>query len=172
MTSRSLAVPVLLRAMLMLATLATAACGSKSKQPASAGASMDAKVAIELAVHSTRETNDGRPLHVVVRAVDPETYAADSYASIADLVSRKDESVLTTFVVFPGHAAEAALQVSASAPIAVYFLFTKPGKPWRTLIDAPLDRRIELRLARASIEPDEKPDEKPGEKDENGAEGD
>ncbi len=166
MTSRALALPALVAAMLVLAAL-TMACGSSSKPPA-AEASIDARVAIELAVHSTRKTNDGRPLHVVVRAVDRATYAADSYASIADLVSRKDESVLTTFVVFPGHEAEAAVQVSAKAPIAVYFLFTKPGKPWRKLIAAPLDRRIDLRLARASIEPDQNADDG----DENGAEDD
>ena len=139
-------------ATLMLAMLATA-CGSKSSPPAAAP---DAKTEIEIAVQSTRKTNDGRPLHVVVRAVDRETWAADSYASIADLVSRKDESVLTTFVVFPGHEAEATLQVSARKPVAVYFLFTKPGKTWRRLIDAPLAKRIELRLASASIQEEEK----------------
>lgn len=143
-------------AALMLAILATTACGSKSRPPAAA---LDAKVEIALAVQSTKKTNDGRPLHVVVRAVDRETWAADSYASIADLVSRKDGSVLTTFVVFPGHEAEAALQVSAKAPIAVYFLFTKPGKPWRKLIDAPLARRIELRLASTSIQEEEEKEE-------------
>jgi hypothetical protein len=166
MTPRSRAVPApVLLALLAAATLAAAACGSKSQRPATAPeATIDAKVQIELAVHSTRKTNDGRPLHVVVRAVDRETYAADSYASIADLVSRKDASVLSTFVVFPGHEAEAALQVSSKDPIAVYFLFTKPGRPWRKLIDAPLARRIELRLARASIEADQE--------DDNGAEDD
>jgi hypothetical protein len=146
-------------AALMLAILATTACGSKSRPPA---ASPDAKVEIALAVQSTKKTNDGRPLHVVVRAVDRETWAADSYASIADLVSRKDESVLTTFVVFPGHESEATLQVSPRNPIAVYFLFTKPGKPWRKLIDAPLARRIELRLASASIQENEPKDEDDG----------
>lgn len=140
-------------ATLVLALLATAACGSKSRPPAAAP---DAKIEIELTVQSTEKTNDGRPLHVVVRAVDRETWAADSYASIADLVSRKDASVLTTFVVFPGHLAEATLQVSAKDPIAVYFLFTRPGRPWRKLVDAPLARRIELRLASASIQEDEK----------------
>jgi hypothetical protein len=149
-------------ATLVLAMLATAACGSKSRPPAAAPA--DAKIDIELAVQSTEKTNDGRPLHVVVRAVDRETWAADSYASIADLVSRKDASVLTTFVVFPGHEAEATLQVSARKPIAVYFLFTRPGKPWRKLVDAPLARRIELRLASASIQEGE-PREEAGEKD-------
>jgi len=58
-------------------------------------------------------------------------------------------------VVFPGHPAQAKLQVSAQSPIAVYFLFTNPGKPWRKLIGAPLDRRIELRLAGASIQEDD-----------------
>jgi predicted small lipoprotein YifL len=153
-------------ATLVLALLATAACGSKSRPPAAAppDAKPDAKIDIELTVQSTEKTNDGRPLHVVVRAVDRETWAADSYASIADLVSRKDASVLATFVVFPGHQAEATLQVSARNPIAVYFLFTRPGKPWRKLVDAPLARRIELRLASASIQEGE-PREEAGEKD-------
>jgi hypothetical protein len=152
MTAQALR-PALGLATLVLAMLGITGCGSKSRPPA---ATPDAKTEIAIAVQSTKQTNDGRPLHVVVRAVDRETWAADSYASIADLVSRKDDSVLTTFVVFPGHEAEAKLQVSARNPIAVYFLFTQPGKPWRKLIDAPLARRIELRLAGASIAEQEK----------------
>jgi hypothetical protein len=148
--------PALRLATFLVAMLGTSACGSKSRPPAAAP---DAKTEIAIAVESTQKTNDGRPLHVVVRAVDRATWAADSYASIADLVSRKDESVQTTFVVFPGHEAEARLQVSTRKPIAVYFLFTQPGKPWRKLIDAPLARRIELRLASSSIEEQEPEEE-------------
>jgi hypothetical protein len=136
----------------LLAAVTLVACGSR---PRPAKPAADASVEVTLAVDSNKETNDGRPLHAVVRVVDKETYAADSYASIADLVSQQDPSVLATFVVFPGHRARAAVQVSAKTPIAVYFLFTSPGKPWRKLIDAPLPKRVELRLARASIHDDD-----------------
>lgn len=145
-----IAFPIALLALLSTANLV--ACGGK---PRPAKPSADAQIEVELAVDSTRETNDGRALHALVRAVDKETYAADSYASIADLVSQRDPSVLATFVVFPGHRAQASLQVSRKTPIAVYFLFTSPGKPWRTLIDAPLPGRVELRLGRSSIEADD-----------------
>lgn len=131
---------------LVLAALA-AACGSKPR-PAAAPSS---KVEIELVVHSTSETNDGRPLHAVVRAVDRETYVADSYAQVANLVTHKDESVLATFVVFPGHEKRLTIEVARKTPVAVYALFTRPGKQWKKLVEEPLPSPVQIFLSKRVI---------------------
>jgi predicted component of type VI protein secretion system len=132
--------------MLVLAALAPA-CGSKPR-PAPTTSN---EVEIELVVHSTSETNDGRPLHAVVRAFDVETYVADSYAHVANLVTHKDESVLATFVVFPGHEKRLTIEVGKKTPIAVYALFTRPGKQWKKLIEEPLPSPVQLFLSKRVI---------------------
>ena len=141
MTARALVV-------LVLATLAAPACGSKPR-PAAAAAS--GKVEVELVVRSTRETNDGRPLHAVIRAVDRETYVADSYADVANLVTRKDESVLATFVVFPGHEHRQTIEIAKKTPIAVYALFTRPGTQWKKLFEEPVASPVQIFLSRRVI---------------------
>jgi predicted component of type VI protein secretion system len=133
--------------MLVLAALAAPACGSKPR-PAAATSNT---VEVELVVHSTSETNDGRPLHAVVRAVDSETYVADSYAHVASLVTHKDESVLATFVVFPGHEKRLTIEVGKKAQIAVYALFTRPGKQWMKLIEQPLPSPVRIFLSKRVI---------------------
>lgn len=132
---------------MLLVTLVAPACGSKSK-PAAAPSS---KVEVEIVVRSTRETNDGRPLHAVVRAVNRETYVADSYAHVAGLVTRKDESVLATFVVFPGHEHRQTIELGKKTPIAVYALFTRPGKQWKKLIEEPVTSPVEIHLSKRVI---------------------
>ncbi len=133
--------------MLVLAILAAPACGSKPR-PASPTSN---KVEIEVVVRSTGETNDGRPLHAVVRAVNRETYVADSYAQVANLVTHKDESVLATFVVFPGHEKRLTIEVGKKTPIAVYALFTRPGKQWKKLIEEPVPSPVQIFLSKHVI---------------------
>lgn len=135
------------RAMVMLAflALATSACGSRPRPAAPTSNE------IELVVQSTRETNDGRPLHVVVRTVDKETYVADSYAHVANLVTNKDESVLATFVVFPGHEKRLTIDVAKKTPVAVYALFTRPGKQWKKLVEEPLPSPVRIFLSKRVI---------------------
>lgn len=145
MTARALA-------MLLVAALAAPACGSKPPRTgAKAGDKAGDKIEVELVVRSTSETNDGRPLHAVIRAVDRETYAAESYAHVASLITRKDESVLATFVVFPGHEHRLTIEVGKKTPIAVYALFTRPGKQWKTLLERPTTTPVRLSLSRHSI---------------------
>lgn len=145
MTARALA-------MLLVAALAAPACGSKPPRTgAKAGDKAGDKIEVELVVRSTSETNDGRPLHAVVRAVDRETYVADSYADVAALVTRKDESVLATFVVFPGHEHRQIVEVGKKTPIAVYALFTRPGKQWKTLLEHPTPAAVRIALSRHDI---------------------
>ena len=134
--------------MLLLATLALA-CGGKKPPPATPAASD--KIEVEIVVRSTRETNDGRPLHAVVRAVDQETYVADSYAQVANLVTHKDESVLATFVIFPGHEHRQTIEVGKKTPIAVYALFTRPGKQWKKLLGHPTATPVQIVLSRHNI---------------------
>lgn len=132
---------------LALASLLAAACGGAQTR-----SSADNKVKLEIVVHASEDTNDGRPLHAVVRAVDMETYLADSYESVAALVNHKDDSVLATFVVFPGREQTVVIEASPKTPVAVYFLFTRPEGAWKELVTLPLARKLERALSRNRIE--------------------
>ncbi len=48
-------------------------------------------------------TNSGRPLQVLVRSVDEQTYRQDSYAAVSQQVIHPDQSVLRKLVIEPRH---------------------------------------------------------------------
>jgi hypothetical protein len=133
--------PVSHRALIALA-LATAAalagCGG-SQHPASAPT-------VTLSVTPLPTCNRGRPLQAVVRAVTLKQFVEDQYGSIAKLVVGPDDSVLSSFVVFPGIAQTIAFTPPAKGGFAVYFLFTgAAGTSWKQLFDAaPSTVRLEL----------------------------
>jgi hypothetical protein len=70
----------------------------------------------------------------------------DQDRTIARLVVSPDESVLSSFVVFPGVAQTIRFAPPAKGGFAVYFLFTgTTGTSWKRLFDgAPSTIRLEL----------------------------
>ncbi len=90
--------------------------------------------------------NRGRPLHALVRAVTLKQFVEDPYSTIAQLVVSPDDSVLSSFVVFPGIAQTITFTPPAKGGFAVYFLFTgATGTSWKQLFDtAPSTIRLEL----------------------------
>lgn len=123
---------------LVLCMLAALGCGSRQK-PAPAPE-------VLLSVRSEESTNAGRPLHVLVRSVDFKTFVEESYQDVAGLVVAPDASVLATFIVFPGSAHAEKIAKPEKGGIAMYFLFTEPGNPWKRLFEEPLAKRIEISL--------------------------
>lgn len=92
---------------------------------------------VTLSLNPLPTCNRGRPLQAVVRAVTLKQFVEDQYASIAKLVVGPDESVLSSFVVFPGVAQTVTFSPPAKGGFAVYFLFTgATGSSWKQLFDA------------------------------------
>jgi hypothetical protein len=133
------------RALALLAIVALAAgCGGKGARPEprpDAGAPTTA-----ISVTPSQTSNRGRPLHALVRAVTLKQFAEDQYRSVAQLVVSPDESVLSSFVVWPGVDQTIKIPRPAKGAVAVYFLFTgATGTSWKQLFDgAPSSIRIEL----------------------------
>lgn len=107
--------------------------------PACGGAQSPAKgstaAQLELIVHSDQETNQGLPFRMLVRTVDLKTYVEESYADVASKVMSPDDSILGSVVIFPGKQARVPVDRPANAPLGVYFLFTRPGDPWKLRIE-------------------------------------
>ncbi len=101
---------------------------------------------VTLSVIPSATCNRGRPLQALVRAVTLKQFVEDQYGNIAKLVVGPDDSVLSSFVVFPGVAQTITFPPPAKGGFAVYFLFTgATGTSWKQLFDgAPSAIRLEL----------------------------
>ncbi len=96
-------------------------------------------VKLPIVVRASADSNDGRPLYVVVRVVDEQGFIEDSYAAVSALVVEPDESVLATILVFPGTVAYEELELEAPPEtLGVYALFSvvEEGK-WKLLLEGP-----------------------------------
>jgi hypothetical protein len=75
-------------------------------------------------------------VQAVIRAVTLKQFVEDQYRNIAQLVVSPDESVLASFVVFPGVPQTVKFAPPAKGGAAVYFLFTDAsGTSWKQQID-------------------------------------
>ena len=133
---------ITIAAALALAVASTGATGCGGGQHAAAAAA-----SVTLIVSSPATCNHGRPLQAVVRAVTLKQFVEDQYRSIAQLVVSPDESVLASFVVFPGVAQTVKFAPPAKGGAAVYFLFTDAsGTSWKQQID-PASTSVRLQLS-------------------------
>jgi hypothetical protein len=102
-------------------------------------------------IKSPQDLNAGRPVRMLIRAVDQQEYVNESYLAVADKVVVKDDSVLYSAVVYP----QLPLMVSVKKgekSIGVYFFFTQPGSRWKTLLEMPLPHVTEIRLSQSNID--------------------
>lgn len=81
--------------------------------------------------------NAGRPFYAVVRTVVLKDFVEDQYDDIATLVIAPDETVLASFLVFPGRSSEVAI-AKPKGSVGVYCLLTEAsGTSWKRLYRAP-----------------------------------
>lgn len=101
---------------------------------------------VTLSVIPSPTCNRGRPLQALVRAVTLQQFVQDQYSNVARLVVGPDDSVLSSFAVFPGVDQTITFTPPAKGGFAVYFLFTgATGASWKQLFDtAPSTLRLEL----------------------------
>ncbi|MDY7233078.1 hypothetical protein [Hyalangium rubrum] len=97
-------------------------------------------------IKSPADSNEGRPLYMVIREVDPKQYLADTYVDVAAKVVTPDKTVLQTVVIYPGTTKQVRVKKPPELPVAIAFLFTTPDGAWQTLLDVPLPEKVELEL--------------------------
>ncbi|HEX8701505.1 MAG TPA: hypothetical protein VF815_21940 [Myxococcaceae bacterium] len=103
-------------------------------------------------VKAAPNTNQSRPVYMVVRAVDPKAYLSQSYDEVVDKVVSPDEAVLHSSVVYPGRTRQVNVQVPQTLPVAVSFLFTSPDGAWQTLLDAMVPGTVDINLEGSRIQ--------------------
>lgn len=102
-------------------------------------------------------TNNGRPLQVLVRAVDEQTYRQDSYSVVSQQVIRPDQSVLRKLVIEPRQKGKKSFCVKPGKGkgMAVYALYTSPIGPWKMLFLPSLPLMVTIPLGRRGIKVEE-----------------
>lgn len=106
---------------------------------------------ITINVLAAPNTNQSRPLYMVVRTVDPKAYLSQSYDEVVEKVVKPDESVLHTAVVYPGANRQVRVKVPQPLPVAVAFLFTSPDGAWQTLLEAVVPGTVDIELEGSRI---------------------
>lgn len=127
-----------LAAWLALAALLVG-CGSSQAKPP------------RLVVQAPRDVNDGKPVYMMLRAVDEATFAAESYQAVAAKVVTPDDSVLLAEAIYPSTSPSFEVTPPEKKALGVYFFFTRPGGPWRKLLTAPLPKETTIELERDRI---------------------
>lgn len=109
---------------------------------------------LRLTVNANSETNQGRPLRVLVRKVSEAQYRSESYASVAALVITPDASVVRSFIVDPRSRYKRSFWVKSesSTPLGLYFLYTGPTASWKMWLQPQLPWRITVPLGRSGVD--------------------
>jgi hypothetical protein len=89
-------------------------------------------------VSAQADANAGRPLYVVVRAATLKDFVEDQYREVAALVIEPDETVLASFLVFPGTEQQLTIAKPEGKTVGVYCLLTlATGTSWKRLFEEP-----------------------------------
>jgi len=105
-------------------------------------------------VQSSKDTNDGKPLYMLVRAVDSRALVSESYADASALVftTKKDPTVKHVQAIMPGTEINVTIPTPESSDVALYFFYTQPGDQWRIPLTQPLPSDIVVELGSNQIE--------------------
>lgn len=106
---------------------------------------------LHLSVKAPSGTNQGRPLYMLVRKVDPKQFAIESYGEVSARVFQPDADVLLSALIYPGTLQRLKVPLPDNAPVAVSFLFTAPDGTWQQFVNAPAPGSLDIELLEGRI---------------------
>lgn len=123
---------------------------TKKKDDSSPTPAAPAVETLTIRMKAESNANAGRPLYTVVRAVSLKDFVEDGYQEIVSLVIEPDETVLASFLVFPGTEQKLEIPKPKSKTVGVYCLLTQAsGTSWKRLFEEP--ESIEVTVGREQI---------------------
>lgn len=102
-------------------------------------------------VQSHQDTNQGRPLHVLVRTVSSEQYRDESYADVVQLAVKPDKTVIRTLLLEPNQKRRMFLTVPSDKSVGIYLLLDSTTGSWKLLLPPPLPWTISVPLGRTGV---------------------
>jgi hypothetical protein len=101
-------------------------------------------------VTSTRETNQGNVLHMMVRSLsaDAAATATESYedATVMLFAQNRDPDVVAAEPIIPGRPIHLELEEPLDHSVVVYFFYTNPGESWRVQVENPPPEALRIEL--------------------------
>jgi len=107
-----------------------------------------------ITLRADAETNQGRPIAVLIRSISEQDYRKEPYAVLAQLATQPDKSVLRMLTLQPKDRLKKRLWLSvpAKTPVAIYFLYTSQTGSWKMLLVPPLPWSASVPLGRHGVE--------------------
>jgi hypothetical protein len=107
-----------------------------------------------LVLRASADTNQGRPLQVLIRSVPVQTYRSEPYTALARLVIEPDKSVLRVLTIEPrdNYKRRLYLAVPAEVPVALYFLYESQTGSWKMLLPPRLPWSVTVPLGRKGVD--------------------
>jgi hypothetical protein len=109
---------------------------------------------IRVTVRYASDTNDGRPLYLMVRSGQVDNLSSQPYDEAADMVFAvpRDASVEKTEAILPGHEQISFyIKKPEDADLVVYFFFTRPRAKWLYRIPRPIPSEVEIVLGDSEV---------------------
>lgn len=89
-------------------------------------------------IKSSKNTNQGAPFYLVVKATDFPSFLSENYNEVAQLLDNppKEEPCFEIFCIIPGKDQMFTIERPVEAgSLGFYFLFTKPGNIWKQIVE-------------------------------------
>ena len=108
---------------------------------------------VRVTLQADAETNQGRPLRVLVRSVNEQAYREETYASASRLVILPDATVLQSLTLEPRPRETRKFWVKSEKgkAMALYFFYTAPTASWKVWLKPALPWRITVPLGRTGV---------------------
>lgn len=100
-------------------------------------------------IKTTKNTNQGTPLYVVLKETNMAQFLIQDYHEIAAQSFWKEEDIPggAKMVLIPGSTHQVSLPTPGKdKSIGVYFLFTNPGESWKYILDKPKAEKVKILL--------------------------
>ncbi len=99
-------------------------------------------------IKTTKATNQGTPLYVVIKETTMAQFLTQDYHQIAtQSFWKEDQSALVKKVLVPGSVSKITLPIpEKDKSLGVYFLFTNPGECWKYILNKPKAEKVKVLL--------------------------
>lgn len=109
---------------------------------------------VRVALRASADSNQGRPLRVLIRSVDEQQFRAESYSTVAALVITPDATVLRSLIIEPRQNGSRVMWIKSkkSSALGLYFLYGASTASWKVWLRPDLPWRITVPLGRLGVD--------------------
>jgi predicted component of type VI protein secretion system len=118
------------------------------------GGSTVKKEYVTFQIMPVANSNDERPVYILIRKVNKMEFLTENYDRIASRVfaSQPDENALAWQILFPGQYEKITIEMPDKTDIGVYALFANPGDNWKMILEKPLKTQYRINVKNNNLE--------------------